>query len=180
MWPAAVAWAIVLGLAQPPPPSGLPDFSTHKEIRVVVEVRASADVVWRTLTNFAAYELWNPYIYPASGEAAAGRTLDLTLRGGTVVHFHPTVFVAKPDEELSWGGHVPLGAMERMVTFTITALAPHRVRLAAAERFRGVLLPLASQVTADSAAGLKAMVEALRNRAELLDYPAAAPPVIHR
>ncbi|HEV2440388.1 MAG TPA: SRPBCC domain-containing protein [bacterium] len=164
-----------LTLAQIPPLFGIPDLSTHKEIKVEVEIKASADTVWRTLTNFPAYDIWNPYIYPASGEAVAGQKLDLTLRGGTVIHFNPVVLVAKPNQELSWGGKVPLGAVQREVTFDIEALEPHRVRFVAIERFRGILLPLASGVTADSAAGLQLMSRALRDRAELLDFSLPSP-----
>jgi len=171
---------LVLTLAQVPPLFGIPDLSTHKDVKAEVEIKASADTVWRILTNFPAYDIWNPYIYPASGEAVAGRTLDLTLRGGTVIHFQPTVLVAKPDEELSWGGKVPLGAVQREVTFDIVTLEPHRVRLTAVERFRGILLPLASGVTGDSATGLKIMTKALRNRAELLDFSPPSNPVLHR
>lgn len=175
MFSAGLISVLVLTLAQIPPLSGIPDLSTHKEIKAEVEIKASADTVWRTLTNFPAYDIWNPYIYPASGEAVAGHKLDLTLRGGTVIHFTPTVIVAKPNEELSWGGKVPLGAIERVVTFEIQTLEPHRVRLTATERFRGILLPLAGGVTGDSAAGLASMTKALRERAELLDYSLPAP-----
>src|SRR5690348_5585134 len=100
MFSAGLISVLVLTLAQIPPVSGIPDFSTRKEIKAEVEIKASADTVWRTLTNFPAYDIWNPYIYPASGEAVAGHKLDLTLRGGTVIHFTPTVIVAKPNEEL--------------------------------------------------------------------------------
>lgn len=179
MFPAGLVSFLALTLAQVPPVSGFPDFSTHKDIKVEVEIKASADTVWRTLTNFPAYDIWNPYIYPASGEAVAGQKLDLTLRGSTVVHFTPTVLVAKPDEELSWAGKVPLGAVERVLTFEITTLEPHRVRLVAVERFRGLLLPLASGITSDAAAGLKLMTRALRNRAELLDFSAPGPSPVH-
>jgi hypothetical protein len=187
-------------LAQVAPISGLPDLSTNKEVKAQVEIKASADTVWRTLTNFPAYDIWNPYIYPASGEAVAGRKLDLTLRGpnkgvgsgtgapsipgggpgsgsgtGSVVHFTPTVLVATPNRELSWGGQAALGGVQRVATFDIEPLGPRRVRLTATERFRGILLPLVSGVTDDSAAGLKNMTNALRGRAELLDFSLPAP-----
>ncbi|HEV2283141.1 MAG TPA: SRPBCC domain-containing protein [bacterium] len=180
MFATALISFLVLTLAQVPTLSGIPDLSTHKDVKAEVEINASADTVWRTLTNFPAYDIWNPYIYPASGEAVAGQKLDLTLRGGTIIHFHPTVLVAKPGEELSWGGTVPLGAIQREVTFTIESLAPHRVHFVAVERFRGILLPLASGVTSDSAAGLKQMTKALRERAELLDYSPPPAPDPHR
>jgi hypothetical protein len=177
MFSAGLASFLVLTIAQIPPLSGIPDLSTHKEVKAEVEIQASADMVWRTLTNFPAYDIWNPYIYPASGEAIAGHKLDLTLRGGSIIHFTPTVLVAKPNQELSWAGEVPLGAVQRVVTFEIQTLEPHRVRLTATERFRGILLPLATGVTGDSATGLSQMTKALRGRAELLDFSLPAAPV---
>ena len=166
---------LVLALAGTAAAGLLPDLSTHKDVRAEVEIDASAEQVWRVLTDFPAYDIWNPYIYPASGQAAAGRTLDLTLRGGTVIHFAPTVLVAKPGEELTWAGKMPLGAVERVLTFALTPLGPHRVRLVATERFRGIALPLVSGVTDDAAAGLAAMTRALRDRVELLDFTLPAP-----
>jgi hypothetical protein len=180
MLSAGLASFLVLTLAQIPTMPEIPDLSTHKEIKQQIEIKASADTVWRTLTNFPAYDIWNPYIYPASGEAVAGQKLDLTLHGGTVIHFYPTVFVAEPNQELSWGGQVPLGAAQRVVTFAIETLEPHLVRLVIVERFRGILLPLAWGVTRDSASGLKRMAQALRERAELLDYAPPATPGPHK
>lgn len=176
MWAIGLAAVLMLTLAQSIPPlSAIPDLSTHKEVKIEVEISASAGTVWRALTNFPAYDIWNPYIYPASGEAVAGRRLDLTLRGGTVVHFSPTVLVARPDHELSWGGTMPFSGIERVASFEIHELGPHSVRLIAIERFRGILLPLAGVAGGDLATGLNVMTRALRERAELLDYLLPAP-----
>jgi hypothetical protein len=159
--------------------SGLPDLSTHRDVKTDIEIKASAATVWHVLTDFSAYELWNPYIYPASGKAVAGHEIDLTLRRGTVIHYTPTVLVATRDQELSWGGKIPFGAVERVVTFVIQPLEPHRVRFIATEHFQGPLLPLAQGVTNDAAAGLSEMARALRDRAELLDFAAPRPTPIH-
>ncbi|HLW47816.1 MAG TPA: SRPBCC domain-containing protein [bacterium] len=174
MWGIGLASVLLLTIAQTV--SGLPDLSTHKEIKTEVEIKASAGTVWRTLTNFPAYDIWNPWIYPAAGEAVAGRQLDLTLRGGTVIHYNPTVVVAQPEQELSWAGKMPFGAIERVVTFQIRPLGPHLVRVVATEQFNGLLLPLAAGVTDDAATGLRQMTKALRNRAELLDFSLPARP----
>jgi hypothetical protein len=179
MWGIGLATVLALTLAQSIPPlSGLPDFSTHKEVKSEVEINASAGTVWRTLTNFPAYDIWNPYIYPASGEAVAGRQLDLTLRGGNVIHYSPTVLIAEPDSELSWRGG--FGGIERVVTFEIRPLGPHVVRLIATERFKGILLPLAGGATGDAASGLPLMIRALRDRAELLDFSLPSPAASHK
>ena len=179
MFSAGLISFLTAALAVVPAVSGFPDLSTHKDVKVEVEIKASADTVWRILTNFPAYDIWNPYIYPASGDPVAGQTLDLTLRGSTVIHFTPKVLLAKPDEKLSWAGTVPLGGGQRVLTFEITTLEPHRVRLVAVEQFNGLLLPLASGVTSDADAGLKAMTRALRNRAELLDFSSPGPAPVH-
>lgn len=170
MFLIAAASVVMLTFAQAPPVFGIPDLSTHKDVKAEVEIKASPDTVWRILTNFPAYDIWNPYIYPAVGQAVAGRQLELTLRGRSVIHYQATVITVKPNRELSWGENVAMGAVQRQVTFDIQPLAAHRVHLVAVERFRGILLPLASGVTADSVAGLRGMTQALRDRAELLEY----------
>jgi hypothetical protein len=102
--------------------------------------------------------------------------LELTLRGRSVIHYQATIITVKPNRELSWGDRAAMGAVQRQATFDIQPLAAHRVHLVAVERFRGILLPLATGVTADSAAGLRGMTQALRDRAELLEY--TAPPKV--
>jgi hypothetical protein len=175
MWGIGLASVLMLSLAQTiPPMSGLPDLSTHKEVKTEVEINASAATVWRTLTDFAAYNVWNPYIYPASGEAVAGRQLDLTLHVGSAVHYTPTVVAAQPERELSWAGKTPVEGIEHVATFEIHPLGPHRVHLVATEWLKGLLLPLVS-VAGDSSTGLRQMTRALRDRAELLDFSLPAP-----
>jgi hypothetical protein len=175
MWGVSLAWVFILALAQAMPPlSSLPDLRTHKEVKADLEIKASAGIVWHTLTDFPAYQIWNPYIYPATGEAVAGQQLDLTLRAGAVVHFTPTVLVAEQDRVLSWGGKVPVDGIERVVRFEIQALGPHRSRLIATEQLKGLLVPLAG-VAGDSGGGLQQMARALRDRAELLDFSLPAP-----
>ena len=160
-----IAAVLALTLAQTIPPTpGLPDLSTHKEIKTEVEINASASTVWGALTNFPAYTIWNPWIYPASGEAVAGRQLDLTLHGGTIIRFNPTVLVAQPERELSWSGKITFAGVERVATFEIQPLGPHSVHFVATERFKGILLPLAGGVTLDSATGIREMARALRDR----------------
>ena len=150
--------------------SALPDLSTHKEVKVEMDIQAPAAVVWRVLTDFPAYTTWNPYIYPASGEAVAGRHLDLTLHGSQQIHFTPAVVEAVPDRTLTWMDRLPLGALERILTWQITPVDADRVHVVASELFRGIALPLSSGLPGDAAGGLTLMMKTLRSRAELLAY----------
>jgi uncharacterized protein YndB with AHSA1/START domain len=150
--------------------SALPDLSTHKEVKVEMDIQAPADVVWRVLTDFPAYTTWNPYIYPASGEPVDGTHLDLVLHGGQQIHFTPLVVDAVPNQKLVWMDRLPLGVLERVLTWQITPLDTDRVHLVASELFRGIALPASSGLPGDAAGGLTLMMKTLRDRAELLAY----------
>jgi hypothetical protein len=158
----------------------LPTLSTQQEVKAEIEINASADRVWSVLTDFSGYSKWNPYIDPAKGEAKTGAHLELTLRTGTVpITFQPIILVAQPDRELSWSGRLmgPVGTFERVQTFTIQEIGPHRVRLVSRELFRGLFLLVAGRVVGEAQRGLEMMVHALRDAAEL-EPPASAPPTV--
>jgi hypothetical protein len=148
---------------------GLPDLSTHREVQAQIEIQAPVDLVWATLAGFPAYDIWNPYIYPAKGELLPGSVLEVTLHtGGRPLTYEPVVLTVLPKRELSWGGRILGGMFERIQIFTLEELTPGRARLTSRERFQGILLPLYGNVPEDARRGLEAMNRALRNRAELL------------
>lgn len=97
--------------------------------------------MWRVLTDFRPYTTWNPYIYPASGEAVAGSHLDLTLHDGQQIHFWPAVVEGVPDEKLIWMDRLPLGVLERILTWRIIPLDADHAHVVASELFQGVALP---------------------------------------
>jgi hypothetical protein len=146
-----------------------PDIKTQKEVQTQVEIRAPAPLVWKILTEFSAYDIWNPYIYPVHGDLRSGGLLDVTLHTEDgALRYQPAVLVVQPEHQLSWGGRIPVGMFERVQTFTVDALTPDRVRVTAKERFQGYLLPLYGKMPDDARRGLEAMTRALRDRAELL------------
>ena len=148
---------------------GLPDFKTQREVHAQVEIRAPAALVWRILTEFPTYDIWNPYIYPVRGDLHPGRLLDVTLHtdDGTL-RYEPAVLAVQPQHLLSWGGRIPGGMFERVQTFTLEELKPNLVRVTSHERFQGYLLPLYGRMPEEARRGLEAMTRALRDRAELL------------
>ncbi len=151
----------------------IPNVTTQREVKTDVVIHAPAADVWRALTNLPAYTIWNPYIYPASGEVKAGARLEITLHEGKTVTYSPTVTAADPNRELSWGGHF-MGMFERTVTFTLTPLDPADpawTRVEARELFRGLLLLALGGMPDDARRGLDLMTRALRERVELLQPP---------
>jgi uncharacterized protein YndB with AHSA1/START domain len=50
-----------------------------KELHSQIEINASAERVWRLLTDFASYPQWNPFIRRISGELTTGERLEVRL-----------------------------------------------------------------------------------------------------
>ena len=79
-----------------------------KELHSQIDINASAERVWRLLTDFASYPQWNPFIRRISGEPTTGERLKVRLeppesRGITL---RPKVLTAEPNHQLRWLGHL--------------------------------------------------------------------------
>jgi hypothetical protein len=141
-----------------------------KEIHTEIEINASAEKVWRVLTDFAAYSEWNPFVRRMEGEVSVGARLHVTIQpsGSKGMSFRPTVLVAEPNGELRWLGHFWLpGLFDGEHSFSIEPLGEGRVRFVQRERFGGLLLPfLSKMLDGDTRRGFEEMNRALKLRAE--------------
>ena len=52
-----------------------------RELRTEIDIAAPIDKVWGILTDFNNWKDWNPVINQATGEAARGSELSITMRG---------------------------------------------------------------------------------------------------
>jgi len=154
--PLATAQSITL-------PGAPPDASTSR-----VDVEAPAPQVWVVLTDFSAYPIWNPFIYPMKGTPRPGSTLEMTVHHGTgSIPYQAIVLAARPNHELAV--RVASGEIiEITFDFTIEALRAGRSRLIARESHTGVAVVLSWGLLRDLQSGLDAMAKAARDRAELL------------
>lgn len=143
------------------------------EISTEIDINASAQTVWRILTDFAEYPHWNPFIRQLAGSAQAGATLQAGIQppGGKIMRFSPTLLAADPDRELRWRGHWLLPALFRGEHyFQIRPLAADRVLFVQGENFSGLLLPLfRASLNTGTRAGFQAMNQALKARAEAME-----------
>ncbi len=141
-----------------------------KEIHTEIEIDAPAETVWRVLTDFAAYNKWNPFVRRVEGEVSVGARLHVTIQpsGGKAMSFRPTVLVAEPNRELRWLGHFWLpGLFDGEHSFSIEPLDKGRVRFVQRERFGGLLVSLLStMLDRDIRRGFEEMNRALRLRCE--------------
>ncbi len=147
-----------------------------REITTETEIRASAEHVWRILTDFGRFEAWNPFIRQAEGHVEEGARLKIRIEppGGRAMTFRPTVTRAVPGRELRWLGRVVMpGLFDGEHIFEIEPLGETepagegRVRFVQRERFRGLLVPLLwGRMEASTRQGFHAMNAALKERAE--------------
>ncbi len=159
-----------------------PVIGGHAKPEGRVAVEATPEQVWAVLTDFSAYPIWNPFIYPVKGDPREGSTLEITLHSGSGSATYPaTVVTALLNRELSWKGKVfASGVFDVTFTFTIEPLQEGRTRLAARETRTGLGPAVGWLMQSDVPEGLDGMVKALRNRTELLrvmphPVPEAAP-----
>ena len=170
----ALAAAVIVACPAGPPEVAKAQLITIRgippaEVEARVEIEASPEHVWAILTDFSAYPIWNPFIYPVVGESRRGSTLEITIHPGTrSITYQAAVVAVRPNRELTWSGLIssPV-AFESTYRFTIEPLPAGRVLLAARESHKGVLAILEWSLVDDIRSGLDVMAKSIRNRAEL-------------
>ncbi|MEV5612476.1 SRPBCC domain-containing protein [Streptomyces sp. NPDC052225] len=158
--------------------AGYTAWSNQHETRLTasVEIRATPDEVWRVLTDFAAYDEWNPFMTSARVTSSDGRLVE-GARLHVVLHddeggspFTPRVQEATPGKELRWLGKMGPGWIaDGRHRFVVERVGPDRVRLTQSESFTGVAVPFAQgYLKSETLPQFRAMNKALAQRAESL------------
>ncbi|BAU82481.1 cyclase/dehydrase [Streptomyces laurentii] len=143
-------------------------------LSATVDIDATPEEVWHVLTDFSAYDDWNPFMVSAEGTAEPGAVLHLVMRDKTGdMAFDPTVRAAEPGRELRWLGRVGPGwIFDGEHRFLIEPLANGRVRLTQSERFTGVAVPFfQSMLHTATLPQFEAMNRALAARTAALRAP---------
>ena len=166
--PAGVATAQTITFPGIPPNT----FTTR------VDIEAPPAQVWAVLTDFSAYPIWNPFIYPVKGAPRPGSLLEMTIHHGTrSIPYQAIVAVVRPNRELAL--RIPtVEIVEITFDFTIEPLRVGRARLTARERHTGVAVLVAGVLLGDIQSGLDAMTKAARDRAELLQLVPFGVPIL--
>jgi hypothetical protein len=157
---AGLAAAVLVALAA----SALSD-RPARIASVSATVEARKPEVWAVLTDFAAYDEWNPFLREASGEAREGSTLELeaVLPGHDPESLDAKVLIARPDRKLRWQDRLVVpGLRDWEYEFVLEPLETGRVLVVQQLRVEGLLAPLADTEAAQEA--LELLVEALQQR----------------
>ena len=136
-----------------------------RTVSVSATVEGRKQEVWDVLTDFAAYEEWNPFVRRAAGEAREGTTLELeaVLPGEEPRSLDAEVLIARPDRKLRWQDRLIIpGLRDWEYEFVLEPLEPGRVLVVQQLRAEGLLAPFADKGAAQEALQLTA--EALQAR----------------
>lgn len=142
------------------------------EIHTEIEINASADAVYKVLTDFASYGSWNPVITKIEGSPSVGGSVSFSLKAAPMIELPiPSceVLVAS-GRELRWRGpSIPV--LDLVLTgehyFIIQEAGEKKVRFVHGENFTGfaakALEPLLQQRITES---YSSMNRALKDRCE--------------
>ena len=114
-------------------------------IKTTIDIGASAEMVWRVLTNFPAYPTWNPFLREVHGKLQQGAKLKVRMRlSKTRSHrFSPRITKAIPAAELHWRGKMWFGGLfDGEHSFIIVPNGVNGVRFIQREQFTGLLVPV--------------------------------------
>ena len=110
-----------------------------KEIVTEINIAAAPSRVWKVLTNFEKYSIWNPFMTKVSGRAVEGEKLEVTLpnpQGGTMV-ISPTILRVEDEKELRWLGRTEGDTFNGEHSFILEPTGQGNVRLIHSEKFTG-------------------------------------------
>jgi hypothetical protein len=141
-----------------------------KSIESVTVVDAPIDTVWNTITDFATYEEWNPFIVKIQGAAVAGARLRVTfqLANRKPLTLSPTVTTADAPHRLAWHGRLVIPKLfDGDHSFELRTVE-HGTEVVHCEEFRGALVPLARGTLRATEHAFAAMDSALADRVSAL------------
>ncbi|WP_280265492.1 SRPBCC domain-containing protein [Nocardia wallacei] len=135
-----------------------------------VDIDAPAAVVWKVLTDFAAYGEWNPFVTGCRTTLEPGAPIDMRVRlvGPRAKAQREWIRSHTPGTEFSYAMKpVPLGALHSMRSHTLTPLDAGRCRYASHFELAGWLQPVVTAALGSALRrGFGEMTEAVRGRAE--------------
>lgn len=140
-----------------------------KDIRTEIEINASAEKVWRILSDFENFPAWNPFVVKALGKPLKDEILhiEVQLPESKLLKFTPKVLVAEPNKELRWVGKSALGSFRGEHFYKIESLGANKSRFIHGEFFSGWAIGLIwLMIGKKIEKGYELMNKALKNEVE--------------
>ncbi|MCX6650909.1 MAG: SRPBCC domain-containing protein [Methanomassiliicoccales archaeon] len=139
-----------------------------KEIKGTVMINEPAAKVWTTITDFASYPEWNPFITLMKGELKEGNVFDVTvsLPDRQDTKFQSKLVKVEPHKEMLFHGKIKGVLMTDDHSFLIEPLEENECVFSQNIVFRGLLSYLTRGIICDSEKGLQRMNEETKKRCE--------------
>jgi hypothetical protein len=132
--------------------------------RVEIRIRAKAERLWSLLTDAGSFPQWNSTVTRIEGQIREGERLRLHVPE-TDRTFTPKVSGVVPNERMPWtGGFAPL--FKGVRTFDLKPRGDGSTVFAMAERFSGLMLPLAKSKMPDFGPVFERYADDLKRAAE--------------
>ena len=142
-----------------------------KEIKTEITIHASPDKVWKLLTEFDNYSIWNPFIKSINGDVKVGSKITVRIEppGASGMTFKPIVMTYEPGNEFSWLGKLLFkGLFDGAHKFEIVDNKNGTTTFIQSEIFTGILVPIfAKQLDNNTRKGFEEMNKKLKEMAEL-------------
>ena len=141
-----------------------------KNIETEITIKASAEKIWRILTDLGNYQNWNPFIIKSEGRIQEGQELvnTMKLEGKSPQVFKPVVTQVEPRRSFRWLGSLFVkGLFDGEHYFELKPAEKEGVRLIHGENFRGILVNIILKMIGhQTREGFIKMNEALKREAE--------------
>lgn len=132
--------------------------------RVVINIGAKAEDIWRLLTDAKDFPRWNSTVSSIEGQIREGERLRLHVPATTRV-FTSKVSGVVPNQRMNWtGGFAPL--FKGVRSFALMPREDGSTDFAMEERFSGLMLPLAKGSLPDFGPIFERYANDLKNEAE--------------
>lgn len=137
-----------------------------KEFHTKAIINASADLVWKTLTNSKLYPEFDPNCLGIEGVIKTGNSLKIRSKLSPSRVFKVTVRELKPGERMIWESGLPFNLFTGRRTFTVLAKDDQTTEFHMTEIFSGYLvgffahkLPDMNEAFSQFSRGLKGYIE---------------------
>ncbi|RCJ24922.1 hypothetical protein A6S26_17095 [Nostoc sp. ATCC 43529] len=142
-----------------------------REIAVETDIYASADRVWKILTDFNQFPNWNPFIKKVEGDLREGCKLKLSveLPSGKTAIFQPILTKVVEKSNLIWLSRFIIpGLFDGEHIFEIKSKGNNIVSFVQRERYSGLFVPLFwKNLEATALESFRIMNQGLKERAEI-------------
>lgn len=141
-----------------------------KHIEKQIVINASADRVWKILSDFQQYAVWSPTIKKFYGKPVVGKRTRVRLEqpGGKGITMNPVFLQIDANQQMRWKGQLFIGGLfDGEHYFLLQKITADQTLFKQGEYFSGILVGLfAAMIDGSTSEGFEQFNQAVKKRAE--------------